>query len=158
MALHAFEILAIVELILFFPALLVSVFIVYKHGVGKRLGWRFLVMISLFRVIGAICAIVSVHDPSSGLTIAYDVMNSFGLSAIIYTALGLLNRIEDGMEGHGLSFQIFRFLGLPGIAGLILSIVASTNLFGNNSSNTTQGFNELKAAVILFLVVYVADV
>jgi len=55
----------------------VSIFVVYKHGAGKRLGWRFLVLISLFRVIGAICAIVSVHDPSSGLTITYDVMNSF---------------------------------------------------------------------------------
>jgi hypothetical protein len=158
MVLAAFEILAICELIFFSPAFLVSIAVVYKHGAGKRLGWRFLVMISLFRVVGAICAIVFVESPSSGVTITYDIMNNFGLSAIIYTALGLLGRVGAGMEGHGLPFQLFRVLGLPGLAGLVLSIVGATNLLGDNSSNTSQGFAELKAAVLLFLAVYVADI
>ncbi|KIW50542.1 hypothetical protein PV05_09343 [Exophiala xenobiotica] len=158
MMLAAFEILAICELIFFFPAFLVSIAVVYKHGAGKRLGWRFLVMISLFRVVGAICAIVLVESPSSGVTISYDIMNNFGLSAIIYTALGLLGRVEAGMEGHGLPFQLFRVLGLPGLAGLVLSIVGATNLLGDNPSNTSSGFAELKAAVMLFLAVYVADI
>jgi len=158
MMLAAFEILAICELIFFFPAFLVSIAVVYKHGAGKRLGWRFLVMTSLFRVVGAICAIVLVESPSSGVTITYDIMNNFGLSAIIYTSLGLLGLVEAGMQGHALPFQLFRVLGLPGLAGLVLSVVGATNLLGNNTSNTSSGFAELKAAVMLFLAVYVADI
>ncbi|KAK4943777.1 hypothetical protein LTR10_016680 [Elasticomyces elasticus] len=156
----AIEILSIIELVFFFPALLAAILVVYKHGTGKRLGWRFLVMICLFRVIGGICAIVWAHTSSNGALIAYEVMNSFGLSAIIYTALGLLHRVEDGMGGRGVSFKVFRVLALPGLAGLILSIVGATNVLGNssNSSSFSSGMAELKAAVILFLTVYVADV
>lgn len=158
MGLSAFEILDIVELIFFVPALLASGYVVYKHGHGRRLGWRFLVMICLFRLIGAICSLISVHHPSSGLTIAYDVMNSFGLSAVIYTALGLLNRVDEGMTPYGLPRHIFRLLSLPGLAGLILSIIGSTNIFNNDPSDVSTGFKEIKAAMILFLVVFVADI
>ncbi|KAI1608904.1 hypothetical protein EDD37DRAFT_129717 [Exophiala viscosa] len=156
----AIQILGIIELVFFFPALLAATLVVYKHGAGKQLGWRFLAMICLFRVIGGICAIIWAHTSSSGALIAYEVNDSFGLSAIIYTALGLLHRVEDGMGGRGLPFTVFRVLAMPGLAGLILSVVGATNVIGNSSdsSSFSSGMAELKAAVILFLTVYVADI
>ncbi|OAP58499.1 hypothetical protein AYL99_07589 [Fonsecaea erecta] len=157
MGLSAFEILDILELIFFVPALVASAYVVYKQGYRSRLGWRLLVMICLFRLIGAITSLVAVRHPSSGLTITYDVMNSFGLSAIISTALALLDRVEGGMASHGLHHQIFQLLHVPTLVGLILSVVGSVNLFSGSHSNVSAGFNELKAAVCLFLVVFVAD-
>ncbi|KIW28158.1 uncharacterized protein PV07_07841 [Cladophialophora immunda] len=158
MGLSAFEILDILELIYFVPALIASGYVVYKHGHRKRLGWRFLLMICLFRLIGAITSLIDVRHPSSGLTITYDIMNSFGLSAIISTALALLDRVEDGMGPHGLPHQVFQLLHLPSIVGIILSVIGSTNLFSNSHSDVSAGFTELKAAVCLFLVVFVADI
>jgi len=115
-------------------------------------------MICLFRIIGAVTSLISISHPSSGLTICYDIMNSFGLSAIVYTALGLLDRVNDGMAGFGLPRRFFQLLHLPGVAGLVLSILGSTNIFSNDSSDHSTGFTELKAAIILFLVVFIADV
>jgi len=158
MVLPGFEILAIIELVIFAPALLASIFVVYKHGHQKQLGWRFLILISLFRLIGASTMIASVHHPSSGLTITFDVTNSFGLSAVLYTALGLLSRVQSGMESHGLPLRLFRLLGLPGLAGLILSIIASVNIFSDNPSDQSDGITYYRVAMALFLVVFVADV
>jgi hypothetical protein len=158
MTLSGFEILDILELIVFTPGLIASIYVVYKHGHRKQLGWRFLVMICLFRLIGAATSLASVHHPSSGLTITYDIMNSFGLSAAIYTALGLLSRVQSGMDIHGLPPRVFRLLGLPGLAGLVLSIIASINLFSDDSSDQSDGLTYFRVAMILFLVVFIADI
>ncbi|KIW89204.1 uncharacterized protein Z519_10056 [Cladophialophora bantiana CBS 173.52] len=158
MGLSAFEILDIIEILFFVPALIASGYLVHKHGYRKRLGWRFLLMICLFRLIGAVTSLVAVKHPSSGLTITYDVMNSFGLSAVLSTALALLDRVEDGMEPHGLPHQVFQLLHLPSLVGIILSIISSTSRFGDNTTDASTGFSELKAAVCLFLVVFVADI
>ncbi|KIY02967.1 uncharacterized protein Z520_01432 [Fonsecaea multimorphosa CBS 102226] len=158
MGLSSFEILDILELLFFVPALIASAYVVYKQGIRKRLGWRFLIMICLFRLVGAITSLIAVRHPSSGLTITYDVMNSFGLSAIISTALALLDRVEDGMASHGLHHQIFQLLHLPSLVGIILSVVGSTDLFSDSHSNVSTGFTLLKTAICLFLVVFVADI
>lgn len=159
MGLSAFQILDILELIFFTPALIASGYVVYKHGARKQLGWRFLVMICLFRLIGAITSLINVDHPSTGLVITTDIMYTFGLSAVIYTALGLIHRVDDGTAPRNLPFQLYRILGLPGLAGLILSIIGSINLFGNGTpGEIATGYSELKAAVCLFLSVYVADI
>ncbi|KAK5060990.1 hypothetical protein LTR84_007531 [Exophiala bonariae] len=158
MTLSGFEILDILELIFFTPGLVASIYVVYKHGHRKQLGWRFLVMICLFRLIGASTSLASVHHPSTGLTVTYDIMNSFGLSAVIYTALGLLARVQSGMDVHGLPPRIFRLLGLPGIAGLVLCILGSINIFSDDTSDQKNGLTYFRVAMILFLVVFVADI
>ncbi len=154
----AFEVLDIIELIFFFPAFFTSAFLIHKHCHGKLLAWRCLLMVCLFRLIGAVTSLISIHHPSKGLTITYDVMNSFGLSAIISTALGLLDRINNGMEGHGVHPRVFHLLHLPSLAGLILSILGSTNLFSSDPSDVSTGFTYLRAGVCLFLSVFVADI
>lgn len=158
MGLPALEILNIAELVFFTPALLASIAVVCKHGGNKLLGWRFLILICLFRVAGAILSMVGIHHPSTGVITAADVMNSFGLSSVIYTALGLLSRVENSTEGHGLPVKVFRLLGLPGLAAIILSIIGSTNVFSSDPSDSSTGFTELKVAVMLFLAVYLADI
>lgn len=158
MTLSGFEILAIIELILFTPGLFASIYVVYKHGHRKQLGWRFLVLICLFRLIGASTSLASVHHPSTGLTTTFDIMNSFGLSAVIYCALGLLARVQTGMDVHGLPPSVFRLLGLPGLAGLVLCILGSINLFSNDASDQANGLTYFRVAMILFLVVFVSDV
>ncbi|EXJ84718.1 hypothetical protein A1O3_05388 [Capronia epimyces CBS 606.96] len=157
MGLSAPEILSIIELIFFAPAILVSVYVVYKHGHQRQYGWRFLVLICLFRLIAGITQLVSVHHPSSGLTICYDIMNSFGISAIVYAALGLLNRVDHGISQSIIPRRAFALLGLPGLAGVVLCIVGSINVFGGGS-NPSEGIAELKAGFVLFSSVYLADV
>lgn len=158
MGLSAVEILDIIELVFFVPAIFVSIYVVHKHGLRKQFGWRFLIMICLFRLIGAITSLISIKHPSEGLTITYDIMNNFGLSAVISTALALLDRVNTGMERSGVHPRVFRLLHLPSLAGLILCIIGSTNLFSNNAADISTGLSELKAGICLFLVVYVADI
>ena len=158
MGFTAFQILDVIDLVFFVPALGASAYVLYQHGARKQLGWRFLLLICLFRVIGAITSLISVHHPSKGLTITYDVTNNFGLSAVISTALALLDRVNTGMDGHGVHPKIFSVLHLPSLVGLILSILGSVNAFSSNTSSVSTGRTELKAAICLFLVVFISDV
>jgi hypothetical protein len=119
MGISAFEILDIAELIFFVPAMVVAGVVVRKHGLHKQLGWRFLLMICLFRIIGATVSLISVHHPSEGLTITYDVTNSFGLSAVISTALALLERVNVGCQGHGMSQRLFHCKLFPDTPRLV---------------------------------------
>lgn len=158
MGLSAIEILDIAELVFFSPALIFSSYVMYKHGYRKQLGWRFLLMICLFRLTGAITSLISIHHPSQGLKITYDIMNSLGLSAIISAALGLLDRVNTGMGPASLSARIFQVLHVLTIAGLVLSIIGSVNVFSSNTSNFSTGLDELKAGVCFFSGVFVANV
>lgn len=158
MGFSAIQILDVAELVFFSPALIFSGYVMYKHGYRKQLGWRFLVMICLFRLTAAVTSLVSIHHPSQGLKTTYDIMNSLGLSAVISTALGLLDRINAGLGPASLSQHIFRVLHLLTTAGLVLSIIGSINVFSNNTSNIPTGLKELKAGICFFSVVFAADV
>lgn len=85
--------LAIGTLIFYFPALFVASFVAFKHGFGRQAGWYFLIVLSLCRIVGSICGIVSESRPSTGAITAFVVLSGVGLSLLLLTVLALLKRV-----------------------------------------------------------------
>ena len=87
------EILDIVELAFYAPALLLAVYVVFKHGHGRQLGWIYLAVLAVIRIVGGSTGIVVISHPSQGLTEATTIASTIGLSPLLLAMLGLLKRV-----------------------------------------------------------------
>lgn len=148
--------LAAVEIAFFTPALLISIAVVIRHGFAKQLGWLYLVILSLLRLVGGsvVLYMETQNDYSSGLLTTAAITSAVGTAPLLLALLGFLERINEGMAGKGVNTQIFRFIHLASLVGLILAIVGGTDESGSEPSST--GRSLMKAASILFLAMYLA--
>lgn len=87
------EILDIIDLIYFAPALGLTIWICVKHGFGRQLGWFYLIILSLLRLIAGSTGIVNAHSPSRSATQATTVTYSVGLAPLILALMGILKRL-----------------------------------------------------------------
>src|SRR5271154_1527103 len=146
------EALCIVEIIYYVPALLPAVYVIKKHGFGRQLGWIYLVILGILRLIGAATGIAAIHSPSLGLIECSTITFSVGLSPLLLALLGILQRLSEGMKGQGISPQIFRVCHIPIIVGLILAIIAGTKEYDTNTSTRNDGYTYAKTGIILLVV------
>ncbi|KAF2724208.1 hypothetical protein K431DRAFT_282056 [Polychaeton citri CBS 116435] len=148
--------LSIAMLVFYCPALVLSSFIIFKHGLKRQLGWFYLVLLSLLRVIGSSTSIYMAvnNDYSSGLVETSIITSAVGTAPLISALLGFQNRVHDGMEPHGVSPSAFRMIQLLVLPGIILSIVGGTKLDDTDASDVHTGLDCLKASSIIFLVLY----
>ncbi|KAF2020148.1 hypothetical protein BU24DRAFT_419723 [Aaosphaeria arxii CBS 175.79] len=151
---------SVAELIIYVPALFASVFICTRHGFRRGSGWIYTLILCLIRIIGAICRLVSYHDPSTGLYVTIAVLDSVGLNPLLLATLGLLSRFVDFIHGQTnclITATHIRVVGLVTIVGLILSIAGGTSINfhpdGSYSIPTTS-----KAGVALYCVSFIAQV
>ncbi|KAI5242590.1 hypothetical protein E4T42_07631 [Aureobasidium subglaciale] len=90
------EILAIVELIVYVPALIVTFAIVIRQGFKRQLGWIYLAIFCTIRIIGSILAILSHNHPKNVEDAEWaGIFQSIGLSPLILASFGLLKRVID---------------------------------------------------------------
>lgn len=149
---HAVEIIDIVELIFFAPALPVAVLICLKHGFRRDAGWFLLLILSLIRIIGSCCGIASYHESNNTTLIEVSlIMASIGSATLVAAFTGITNRIADGSSGSPFRGQLRRGLQLLGLAAVVLGIVGGTQMSETNMSNSYR-----KAAVVLILVQFLA--
>ena len=148
------EILDILDLIFYVPALPLAAYVAYKHGFGRSSGWLYLIVLALLRIIGAITDIASVHNPSSkGLLETAAICEAIGLSPLILALLGILQRVMSGMQERAtIPPQFTRVLSIPVLVGLGLGIYGGTDQFSSKPSDVTNGQHYTEAAVIIFLV------
>ena len=85
--------ISVAELVVYFPSLLVAVWIASRHGFGRNAGWFFIIIFSLVRIIGAICQLISISHPSTGVLEAAFICSSVGLSPLLLVLTGLLSRV-----------------------------------------------------------------
>ena len=85
--------ISIVELIVYFPALGTSIYICSRHGWSRATGWIYTLLLSLIRIVGAICQLVTYSSPSRNLIIATFIIDSIGLAPLLFATLGLLSRL-----------------------------------------------------------------
>ncbi|KAL2009787.1 hypothetical protein VTN00DRAFT_5594 [Thermoascus crustaceus] len=150
------EMLDIIELIFYVPALIISIFVSARHGFGRQLGWIFLCILSIIRLVGAVTGIASIRNPSEGLFEATFITNSAGLSPLLLAMLGMLKRVHDGMPiGKGFSPRLFNSIHLPTMAALVLAIIGGTKSFNPDIDTQNTGRMLIKVAVVLFLVVLI---
>ena len=93
MTLHPSSRLAVAELVLFVPCLLGASWVTFRHGLDRRLGWLYLVIFSLVRIVGASCQIASESKHSVGLIEAATILSNVGLTPLLLAMLGLLKRV-----------------------------------------------------------------
>ncbi|PMD12646.1 hypothetical protein NA56DRAFT_740324 [Hyaloscypha hepaticicola] len=85
--------LSIVELIGYTPACFCSTLLCIRHVFGLNKGWIFPLIFSLIRIAGASLELATIYSPASvPLLTSATLLSSIGLSPLLLTTLGLLNR------------------------------------------------------------------
>ncbi len=141
------------------PALIVAIFILFRHGFRRQLGWIYLVLLSLLRIIGAsvVLYMESTGDESTSLYVTAAITSAVGTAPLLLLLLGVLSRIHDSLSitGANISPQIFRVIQLVSTVALILAIVGGVDQDGSNPSDAHTGHELSEAASILFLAVLI---
>ncbi|KAL4779040.1 hypothetical protein BJX76DRAFT_365650 [Aspergillus varians] len=185
------EHVAIAELVIYIPIALVTIFVVFRHGFHKQLGWIYLLIFCVVRVAGAILQILSHKNPDDSKEKEWAaILSSVGLSPLILASLGFLKRVFDettsrtpnpktsqriqmlsassGIIGRLLGLyskratavsrrsRAVQLLHIPALISLILAISGGTDQASSNPSDQHSGKHESRAAIILFVLVYVA--
>jgi len=84
--------ISILELGIYFPALIVSILVCKRHGFGKTSGWLFTLILCVVRIVGACCQLATYHTETIGLLEAVVILESIGISPLLLATLGLLSR------------------------------------------------------------------
>ena len=88
------ESLAIAELLIYIPLLLITILVLARHGHSKSLGWVYLSAFVAVRICGAAVAIASAKNPTNDeLDIWSGLLDSAGVGPLLLAGLGLLKRM-----------------------------------------------------------------
>lgn len=87
--------LAIAILAFYAIGLPVAAYVCFRHGFGRQLGWFYLLLLPIVRIVGAAMqiAVENVHPPSVGLYTGAAVLYSIGLVPLLLCLMGLLKRV-----------------------------------------------------------------
>jgi len=84
---------SIVELIVFIPCLVLGIAVCLRQGFKRTSGWIFVVILSVIRIAGAVCQLLTYDNPTEGLIKATLILDSIGLAPLLLTVLGVLSRL-----------------------------------------------------------------
>ncbi|KAK3110106.1 hypothetical protein LTR53_015952 [Teratosphaeriaceae sp. CCFEE 6253] len=150
--------LAAVELAFFGPAFLVGVYILFRHGFTRQMGWLYVVVLSILRIIGTSATLdmqVS-GTASASLLETAAITSAVGTAPLLLALMGFLERINQGMEHRGLSLMLFRPLHLISLGALIIAIIGGTNEMHADTGDMQTGRSLMEAASLLFLAIFLA--
>ncbi|EMC95894.1 hypothetical protein BAUCODRAFT_24881 [Baudoinia panamericana UAMH 10762] len=149
--------LAAVEIAFFSLAFTVSLFVVIRHGFRRELGWIYLLILSLLRLIGgSVTLYMQVnHDYNKSLITTATITSAVGTSPLLLATMGFLQRISEGMEPHGVTKQLFRPLHIVSLGALIIAIIGGTDRSSSDPNTMQTGKDLAEAASILFLAILV---
>ena len=86
--------IAILQLVVF-PFILVAALFIWKHT-GWRVGskiWRFAVTLSLIRIAGSICSLLTISHDSYNIEVAVAVCELIGIAPLLLVYVGLLRQM-----------------------------------------------------------------
>ncbi|OQD78247.1 hypothetical protein PENDEC_c001G05630 [Penicillium decumbens] len=152
--------ISVLQLLVYFPSLFLSAFLVYRHGLRTNSGFIFLTIFTLARIVGACCDLATINDPSKGLFTAAAICSSIGLSPLMLACTGLLSRanlsIQHKTSHPALPIHTFHLFRLLTVVALALS---SAGISANMSSKgPTEPDIKTKIGMILYLVSWAAMV
>lgn len=86
--------IAILQLIVF-PIVFVTALIIWKRAGWKAGGksWRFIVTLSLLRIAGSICTLLTISNHTENIYIAEAVCELMGIAPLVLTYVGLLGQM-----------------------------------------------------------------
>ncbi|KAI0813446.1 hypothetical protein GGR55DRAFT_637780 [Xylaria sp. FL0064] len=148
---------SIAELIIYIPALVAAIIVCFRHGIHRASGWVYTIVLCMVRIAGAICQLLTYGNPSDSLFQATLILDSIGISPLLFATLGVISRFADWVNHRGtevFTTKQFRFVQLLVTLGLILSVVG-----GTSGSSSADGQIMLpatsKAGVVLYIVAFV---
>ena len=98
------EDIAIAQLAIYIPSIFIAIYVSFRHGFVRQLGWVYLVIFGGLRTAGAAIEILSVKHPTSRTDATWAaILSSIGLSPLLLAALGLLKRV------YGFNSQLLAF-------------------------------------------------
>ncbi|KAM0263370.1 hypothetical protein ACHAQJ_001226 [Trichoderma viride] len=107
-----------------------AIYLCRKHGLTKSAGWRFLIILSLARIIGDSMRLATIWQPTNqSLYIGWLTLLGVGLGPLILTLHGVLGRLIDSMNIQGRApIKSFhrRLLEFLMFGGMILVIIGGT--------------------------------
>lgn len=158
--------LSAASLAFFCPALLIALYINFRHGFSKRLGWFYIIILSVLRIIGASCIlyIQTQNNYSIGVETTAAITTAAGMAPLLLALLGFLERVNSGIEeiapGKGFSHgMVFRPIHLIALAGLIMAIIGGVDLAsasGPKDSDFSTGHHLMQAGACVFTAILVA--
>jgi hypothetical protein len=172
------EAIAIAELCVYAPILLLTFIIVLRHGFKRQSGWIYLAIFCIVRIAGAALKILSAEHPLSTDDAEWaTILQSVGLSPLLLATLGLLKRITDlvttrvlsertsiAMNGTvgkigslivlpsaaSLRSRIIQLSRVPIVLGLVFCIIG-----GTDTGDVKKGTTFTKVGIVIFLVFYI---
>ncbi|KAK5169019.1 uncharacterized protein LTR77_006328 [Saxophila tyrrhenica] len=152
--------LAAAQVAFFAPALLISTYIVFRHGLRRQLGWLYLVLLSILRLVGASATLWSEtqNDYSKSILQTAFITSAVGTAPLLLVLLGFMQLVNKDMKtaGSAVGIWVFRGIHLLSLAALVLAILGGTDISSTISSTVSLGHTLLKAGSIVFLVIYLA--
>ncbi|CEJ93192.1 hypothetical protein VHEMI08801 [[Torrubiella] hemipterigena] len=125
-----YDSVAAAEIAIYSIFLIGGIILCRRHGFTKSSGWRFLIILSLARIVGSGLLLATLNDPTNiGLYVGWVICESLGLGPLVLMILGLLSRAFESMSraGHDVVKPKWkRGIELLMVVGLILIIVGGT--------------------------------
>ncbi|TGJ78764.1 hypothetical protein E0Z10_g10008 [Xylaria hypoxylon] len=139
--------ISIAQIVLFLPFLAVAIILCVRHGFGSNAGWLFLVLFSLFRIVGASLQLAATANPRNiGLFVGALTLQSIGLSDFIIVLLALLNRALGSMKKGRNAIVNPRVLFLSQLLVFVGVILGSVG--GSNSGSRYAETGEYKTSTL----------
>ncbi|KAI9812795.1 MAG: hypothetical protein M1826_002761 [Phylliscum demangeonii] len=147
--------LAIAELVLFTPCFFGALWVTARHGFHRRMGWSYLVLLSVLRLTGASFWLAAVRHRSRPMLEAATILQNIAFAVLFLCMLGLLQRINEATSTAVLAPRLFLLLHLPFVIGIVVGIVAGID-DGNVHADPSTTNTRVQAAVVLVTAGFVA--
>ncbi|TDL17888.1 hypothetical protein BD410DRAFT_775673 [Rickenella mellea] len=158
MALDARGIISVIQVIVFVPIFFVALFLTFRHGFKRQAGWIFLLIFSIVRIVGGVMLVVaeSLKNPSTAVFITAFVLESAGLSPLLFATWGFLQSVDlYAQTGLPISNRHWRILGFLLAVGLVLAIIGGIDESSSSLSTQNTGATFRKISSLLFLGVFI---
>jgi hypothetical protein len=132
------EAIAIVELIVYIPAFLTTLAVLFKHGFQKQLGWIYLLIFTIVRIAGAVFEVLHNSNKSNSTYTEWAlILQSVGISPLLLASFGLLKRVIDFTSTHVRS-QGGNFMASLGARGGLIAKLAAKASADSRRSRVIQ--------------------
>ncbi|EWG52165.1 hypothetical protein FVEG_16936 [Fusarium verticillioides 7600] len=144
MVLDSWSIVAIVQLAAYIPAICLAIYICNLHGFSKSSGWYYTVTLSVCRIVGAACQLISIDNKSTGLLEAVMILNHIGLVPLMLSTLGMLSRLADVINAQltdpAISIRYFRLMQLIMLLGAVFGIIGVESKSSSGTSPSAWSY------------------
>ena len=156
MVLSSHDGLAIAQIVIYSPLVVLSISLCIRHSFRVFVGWLFLFIFCAIRIVGPALQLASIKSPK---TIAFHTtpieLFAVGQVVLLYTTLGLLARVANGINSirnTGIKGLYIHLIRLPLIAGIVLVIVGGITSAGTWISSGNYPIDRLSKIGTIIIV------